>query len=99
MSKTKYVEFKGNGFWAYDESLSILLALVIRLATPRAESDPNAKSITSRIPDFTARTGNDGTHDHIFAHVFAGRFAQKFSVIAGIEIVTEPIGYDEGERV
>src|SRR5437879_4075669 len=40
---------------------------------PRAESNPNAKSITSRIPDFTARTGNDGTHDYILAHIFASR--------------------------
>lgn len=48
MSKTKFVEFAGNGFWAYDVALGVFLKYVIDIA----EASPKAGSVwlSKRIP-------------------------------------------------
>jgi hypothetical protein len=48
MSKTKFVEFGGNGFWAYDVALGVFLKYLIDIA----EASPQANSVwlSERLP-------------------------------------------------
>ena len=57
MSKSVFIEYHGQGFWAFDVVASILLKHLVDVATPQAHTDPWLNPIVQRwrvatsIPD------------------------------------------------
>ena len=73
MSKTKYIEYKGCGFWAYDVSLAVFIKHLIDVAVPAAvvpgkewlKEAISSWRIAGAVPDYGLEIDAEWSHEQI----------------------------------
>ena len=73
MSKTKYIEYQGCGFWAYDVSLAVFIKHLIDVAVPDTEVPGNewlkeaisSWRIAAAVPDYGLEIDAEWSHEQI----------------------------------
>ena len=73
MSKTKYIEYQGNGFWAYDVSLAVFIKHLIDVAVPGTVVPGNewlkeaisSWRIAGAVPDYGLKIDAEWSHEQI----------------------------------